>query len=378
MLSDFVVNNFMSLIKNDSFGPDKTSVLFFPKYGKLAASSRHRVYQYIPYLEREHILCDCYPFFDDDYLERYFSGKRKYYSWIKYFVKRLWHLRKVRSYDLVFIHIEIVPYFFSFPERLLSWLSIPYIIDFDDAIFHQYDNHSSWLVRLLLRNKIRNIMQGAHCVIAGNDYIASYANDAGARRVHILPTVVDMNRYSKAKSSSDKDKFIIGWIGSLSTSKYLDFISPALRELCSDGHTIVKVIGADTEVLRGIPVEYHDWDESSEIEHLHTFDVGIMPLPDDLWEKGKCGFKLIQYMAIGIPVIASPVGMNVDIVEPGINGYLASNHDDWVRSITLLRENADLRKELGSNGRKKVEAKYSLQFASQDMVRIIKSVLKDT
>lgn len=354
---------------------NRISVLLLPKYGRLAASSRHRMYQYMPYLESENIECECHPLFDNTYLERYFSNnERSIYSHIKYYLKRLWLLRRANQFDIVIIHTEILPYFWSIPEKILNLLNIPYILDFDDALFHQYDNHKMWIVRWLFGNKIPSIMRGAQLVIAGNSYISSYAKAIGVEHVEVIPTVVDYQRYiNTRKPNTDSSKFIIGWIGSLSTSKYLEDIASALADVCSDGRSSVRLVGAGDVDLKDTPFEILTWDEETEIELIKTFDVGIMPLSDDLWEQGKCGFKLIQYMACGIPVVASPVGANIDIVESGVNGYLATQHEDWVKMLKTLRDDRHLCSEMGIRGKTKVEQQYCIQVTASRMTKIIRS-----
>lgn len=354
------------------------SLLLLPKYGRLAASSRHRMYQYMPYLEKENIRCECHPLFDDVYLKRYFSNKkRSVHAHIKYYIKRLWLLSRARKFDVVIIHTEILPYFWSFPEKILNWLNVPYILDFDDALFHQYDNHQLWLVRWLFGNKIASIMKGAQLVIAGNAYISSYANKIGVKCVEIIPTVIDYQRYvNTSRSDIENPKFIIGWIGSRSTSKYLEEIASSLANVCSDDKASVRLIGSGDIKLQDVPFEHISWDEETEIGLIKSFDVGIMPLPDELWERGKCGFKLIQYMACGLPVVASPVGVNADIIDSGVNGYLASTQEDWLKALITLRDNKDLRIQMGNEGKKKVQKKYCYQVTATRMAQIIKSVVR--
>jgi glycosyltransferase involved in cell wall biosynthesis len=250
------------------------------------------------------------------------------------------------------------------------------VVDYDDALFHQYDQHRSAWVRRLLGGKIARVMRGAHLVTAGNAYLADYARRAGAPRVEIIPTVIDLERYPPAgvRPASDTP-FTIGWIGSPSTAKYLLAIAPALAEVCAGGRGVVRLIGAGPVDLPGVPVEVLPWNGSTEVEELKRFDVGIMPLPDEPWERGKCGFKLIQYMACGLPVVASPIGVNMEIVEQGVNGYLAETTAEWVQALNTLLLDADLRKRMGQAGRKKVEQEYSLQVTGPRLAGRIKSII---
>lgn len=232
-------------------------------------------------------------------------------------------------------------------------------------------------MRHLLGRKIAHVMQGAQLVIAGNDYLADYARRAGAARVEIIPTVIDLEKYSPAfVTHRSSAPFTIGWIGSPSTAKYLQTIAPALAEVCAGGNGVVRLIGSGQIHLPGVPVEVLPWDETTEINELKQFDVGIMPLPDESWERGKCGFKLIQYMACGLPVVASPVGVNSKIVEQGVNGYLAETPAEWIQSLNALLLDVDQRKRMGQAGRKKVEQGYSLQMTGPRLAGLIRSAVE--
>jgi len=218
------------------------------------------------------------------------------------------------------------------------------------------------------------VMLHAEVVIAGNAYLAAYAHDAGAKRVEIIPTVIDLKRYPVV-STEKRDKVItIGWIGSPSTAKYLQEITPALVEVCAEGKAKVRLIGSGLVDLPDVDAEVLTWNEDTEADLMHSFDIGIMPLPDEPWARGKCGFKLIQYMACGLPVIASPVGVNCEIVEHGVNGFLASTKNEWIQALLMLRGNSELRWTMGAAGRRKVEEQYCLQVTAPKLVSLLQSV----
>lgn len=251
---------------------------------------------------------------------------------------------------------------------------MPYVADYDDALFHQYDQHKSWWVRRLLGKKIARVMRGARLVTVGNAYLADYARHAGAKRVEILPTVIDLERYSRPLGNEISSKaFTIGWIGTPATVKYLHAKAHVLRKVCAGGRGRVLLIGSGLVNFTGLSVELLQWDETTEVDHLKKFDVGIMPLPDEPWERGKCGFKLIQYMACGMPVVASPVGVNSEIIDHGVNGFLADTPDDWERALCSLRDDPGLRERMGMAGRMKVEERYSLQLTGPRLAKLIKS-----
>lgn len=355
---------------------DTVRALFLTKYARNGASSRYRSFQYLPWLEQAGIKYEVQVLFDEAYLEhRYQSGRGHVRDILRAFFRRAVALITAHRFDVVVIEKEAFPYFPALPERWLRLLGVPYLVDYDDALFHQYDQNGSRWIRRLLGDKIARVMHGAHMVTAGNTYLADYARRAGAPRVEIIPTVIDLERYplTGVKPASDAP-FTIGWIGSPSTAKYLQAIAPALAEVCAGGRGVVRLIGSGPVDLPGVPVELLPWDGSTEVEELKRFDLGIMPLPDEPWERGKCGFKLIQYMACGLPVVASPVGVNCEIVEQGVNGYLAETQAEWVQGLNALLLDAELSERIGQAGRKKVEQEYSLQVTGPKLAGLIESV----
>lgn len=349
-------------------------ILLMARYSRLGASSRLRSYQYLPYLKQNGIDIKVAPLLGDDYINDLYSGngRRKTIVFHAY-LQRIKDLLGVKHFNLIWIEKELFPFFPAWGEVVLNFFGIPYMVDYDDAIFHNYDLHPNKLVRLLLGTKIDRVMKRAAVVIVGNSYLAERAHRAGARKIELIPTVVDLKRYRVIPKISNLP-FTIGWIGSPGTSKYINLIKPALLEVCKNGSARVTLVGAGPIKLHGVPLEIKPWTEESEVEAIQTFDVGIMPLPDEPWERGKCGYKLIQYMACGKPVVASPVGANRQIVEHGVNGFLASDIADWIAALEKLRDNVSLRKEMGFAGRRKVEEQYCIQVTGPRLLDIIRSV----
>ena len=190
--------------------------------------------------------------------------------------------------------------------------------------------------------------------------------------MYIIYTFILLVKTCKFKNNNT---FTIGWIGTPSTADYLQLILPTLDKITSNKQAIFRVVGSGPINLPNINHEIIHWTENTEIELLHSFDVGIMPLFDDQWAKGKCGYKLIQYMACKIPVIASPVGINDQIIDHGQNGFLASSQEEWYESFMTLIESPELRDKMGLEGREKVEQKYSLQVTASKFIEIIQSVV---
>jgi len=346
-------------------------VLLLTRYGRLGSSSRLRFCQYLPFLESQGFQVTVSPFFQDDYVERLYAGRPKSMLRIlSAYLRRAAVLGRAKTYDLVWLEKEFFPWL---PARSLE--GVPYVVDYDDATFHRYDRHPSALVRRSLGGKIDSVMRGAALVVAGNEYLAARAKSAGAPRVEILPTVVDAGRYPLRRHIG-KTGYTIGWIGAPVTAGYLERVRPAL-ELCFAAHaeTRLRLVGAADPLGMPDRIESRPWQEDTEAQELLHFDAGIMPLPDEPFERGKCGYKLIQYMAAGLPVVASPVGANTQIVEHGVNGFLAETTGDWFEWLDTLRRDPALRGRMGAAGRRKVEAAYSLSVTAPDLAEMLRSVL---
>lgn len=351
-----------------------TKILLLSRYENLAAGSRYRFYQYLPYLRKEGIEITVAPLFDNDYIKDLYAGRKKnILKILKAYAKRIINLHYAKNFDLIWLQIEELPWLPAWIEYKLGLDKATYIVDCDDAIFHQYDQHRFKLVRWILGQKIDHIMKHAKIVIAGNNYLLERAKRVGAKRVELLPTVIDLEKYPPTFFINN-DIFTIGWIGSPVTSHYLKLVIPALEEVCKNNTARVVLIGAKKEELPNIPVEYVSWSEETEIKEIQKFDVGIMPLSDNPWEQGKCGFKLIQYMACGLPVLGSPVGANKIIIKHGVNGYQVRNIDEWIWAINKLKDDPKLRQKMGKAGRKIVEKNYCLQVTAPKLCKILKKI----
>lgn len=351
-------------------------VLLLSRYGHLGASSRYRSYQYLPYLRRQGFEITVSPLLNDKYVADLYAGRKKSFVDIaKAYSKRLVQIISARNYNLLWIEKEALPWLPAWIEHWLGLYRVPYVVDYDDAIFHRYDLHKLGLVKLILGRKIDRVMRRAALVVAGNEYLARRARNAGARKVEVIPTVIDLDKYPLAPSP-ENEVFTIGWIGSPGTAKYLSIITNALQEVCAGGSARVILIGSGRVDLPGVPVEYVPWSEKTEVAEMQRFDVGIMPLPDEPWERGKCGFKLIQYMACGRPVVGSPVGVNQKIIKHGSNGFQAGSNDEWVKALLALRNNQELRQKMGETGRKMVEEKYCLQVTAPRLAKLLHSVCR--
>ncbi len=346
-------------------------VLLLTRYTRAGASSRIRCYQYLEYLRREGIDVTVAPFLDEDYLRGFAAtGRRSVRAAAAAYPRRLGWMLRARQYDLLWIQYELLPWVPDLLERLLA-SATPYVVDYDDAQFHHYDRHPSRLIRRILGNKLDRVMARAAVVVAGNDYLAGRARGAGAQDVEIVPSAVDLRRYPPRSDLPRSTVFTIGWIGSPTTARYLRPIAAALSTVCGRIPARVLLIGSGAIDLGDVPLEVRPWIEDAEAEALRTLDVGIMPLSDGPWEQGKCGFKLVQYMAAAVPAVASPVGANCKILQHGVTGYLANTSAEWVSALDALASSADLRRRMGEGARRRAESHYSTDVVAPRLLEIL-------
>lgn len=348
-------------------------ILYFTKYSRQGASSRLRSYQYFPKLEEQGFHVKVSPLFNDKYLNQVYNGKTPKLLVVLAYLRRFLVIFKVTNYDKVIIEKELFPYLPAWFERLFKTFNIDFIVDYDDAIFHNYDQHTNKLIRQFLGKKIDNVMRYSNCVIAGNSYLSVRAIKVGATQVVIIPTVIDLKRYKQDKNVQYSSR-IIGWIGSPSTFKYVKQIEGVLEKLVEEYDVFIHIVGSGSESLSFRKnVNYIQWTEHSEVEEISKFDIGIMPLEDSDWEKGKCSYKLIQYMGCGKPVVASSIGMNQEVVSNGENGFLVNSHQDWFEKLSFYLSHSEIAQKHGSKGFQRVKEKYNLTIALQKLISILKA-----
>jgi glycosyltransferase involved in cell wall biosynthesis len=336
-------------------------VLLLTKYGRRAASTRFRFLQYLPFFAEAGLDVVMRPLLGDAYLARTMDrGESARGAAFKGLLARAWCLRDVRDFALVVVYLEAMPYLPPVFERLLGRMGVPYVHDLDDAVFHQYHESASWLVRRTLSRKIERVIAGATLVTAGNDYLASYACQFNPR-VTVVPTVVDVNQFTPAQKHDGQSPVVIGWIGSPSTALYLTERRTLWETVTASPRCSLRVVGTGAVPLGIDRIDARPWREDTEVAEVRDFDIGVMPLRDDRWSRGKCGFKLIEYLACGLPVVASPVGVNARIVCEGQSGYLCTTDEEWVARLTQLIDDPALRRAMGQYGRDLVRERWSLQ-----------------
>mgnify|MGYP000258712434 CR=1 FL=1 len=359
-------------------------ILSLAKYGRLGASSRLRTLQYLTLLEEEGIDVSSQALISDEaLLLRYKLGHYSPSSLIFFYIKRIKTLIFKKSFDLLWIEKEALPWFPVWIELLLL-RGKPFVLDYDDATFHNYDQSSNRVLRYFFHDRLDKLMAKASLVVCGNLYLQKRAKISGALYTVILPTVVNLDRYPVKRYSdfplrdSGNYQCIIVWIGSPSTQHYLKLIKSPLQVLSRKYNFILRVIGSDELNIPSVNIERIPWSEETESKLIRDCDIGIMPLLNTSWEKGKCGYKLIQYMASGLPVVASPIGVNQDIVCHGKNGFLANNENEWIVSLDNLIGNSVLRSKMGLYGRQDVVEKYSLTTAVPNLIKNFRKVYEES
>ena len=351
------------------------NILLLSKYGRLGASTRLRSLQYIPYLKQCGIHIHWQQLISDAELSaRYKAGGYRHFEVLQAYARRLRAMHNRRAYDAVIIEKEALPWAPLWVERAMLG-GVPYILDYDDAIFHNYDRHRLGIVRRLYGRRLDGLMAKAALMIGGNSYLAQRAKDAGTRRVAVLPTAIDLDRYQVRDTALVNTPPRIVWIGSPSTVAYLNILREPLQQLAQTTPFVLRIIGGGAIDLPGVQTEVVTWAEATEVQSIRSCDIGIMPLLDTPWEAGKCGYKLIQYMACGLPVVGSDIGVNPDIVPHGQCGYLASTPQQWLAALTSLLQDPALRQRLGQAGRNRVEQHYCIQQTGPRLAELIRSVL---
>lgn len=345
-------------------------VLGLALYGPLAASTRYRLEQYIPGLSEYGIDLQIHHLLGDEYLRyRFQNEKFSLTALMRAAYKRLSLLLRIQQFDAAILYAELFPLMPGWLERQL--IKKPYVYDFDDAFYLKYRRGILGAFQPVLGKKIEQVIAGAAAVTAGNENLSAYAQKINGN-THRLPTVVDTERYLPS-SRVDNSIFTVGWVGSPTTSSYLSLLVSSLAALGNESAVRFIVIGGKAPLIPNVEVVEKKWSEQTEIDLITSFDVGVMPLVDDEWARGKSAFKLIQYMACGVPVIASPVGANRDVVQKDC-GFLAKSTEQWVKAFRFLRDNPKQRACMGTQARLRIETEYSLQRKLPILADVIKSV----
>jgi glycosyltransferase involved in cell wall biosynthesis len=344
------------------------------------AGCRFRVVQYIPSLEAagfDVTLSTLYTrdFFRSVYRPGGYAAKAAGFALLA--ARHLASLVHVSNYDVILLYREVLPIGPAIVERLLGSRRLPPIVfDFDDAIFLPSVSDANRLIATLkVPQKVSTIIRASDRVIAGNEYLATYARRFNPHVV-VIPTSVDTERlkpragWPAAAPTGDP---IVGWIGSPTTSAYLRLLERVMPRVAARHRFRLRVSGADRAVqFPGVNTENIEWALDREVDLFNTCDIGIYPLADDEWARGKCGFKAIQFMAAGVPVVAAAVGVNREIIEDGVNGFLAATEDEWVQKLGRLVEDAALRRRFAEAGRRTIEGGYSVKVNAPHVAAVLR------
>ncbi len=339
-------------------------VLFLNKYTAGGPSSRYRVLQFLPYLDGRGIQYNVHALHDDHYLASRYSGAGTSPLYLaRRTMSRLSVLATASDYDLVFIQKEMLPHFIDLPEWFLWRSGVRYVVDLDDAIHLMYARAGGW--KRPLRKKIERVLSHASLVLAGNRYLEAYAQ-RHAEHVLYFPTVVDTVKFHPrvggvARDSSAAGDVVVGWMGTPETVKYLETVLPALGEAAASTRLSLFVVGAKTRELNGMSWRAKSWSEAEEADDLRAMDIGLMPLADDEWSKGKCALKLLQYMSAGVASVTSHAASAPEFVRDGENACFATSEAEWRDRLVALAQSWDQRAEMGRRARATVEADYSLR-----------------
>jgi glycosyltransferase involved in cell wall biosynthesis len=342
-------------------------IAMLTRYGAMGANSRYRLLQYIPSFERAGHTVEVRPMLDDAYLQAlYSSGRRSRWQVMRGYLRRFAQLRGLSRHDIVLCDQEFFPYLPPLAERLAAGCCARLVVDYDDAAYCKYRDIP------VLRQRVPELMAQAEAVVVGNRHLEAFAS-RHCRNVHVIPTVVDVARYIVKQNYSAAAGVRLVWIGTPVTAEFLKPLAPVLAELkLRYPGLVLRLIGAGEAIRQWLPfAEVVAWSEANEARLLAECDIGLMPLPDNEFTRGKCGLKLIQCMAAGLPVVGSPVGANCEIVCEGSEGYLADSPRKWFEALNQLIVSPQLRGQLGRNAAHKVRQNYSLQQGASAWLRII-------
>jgi glycosyltransferase involved in cell wall biosynthesis len=336
-----------------------------------APGQRYRIEQWAPLLHREGVDVTLSPFLSQRGMEvLYEPGHLAAKAWetLRGYMRRLAEALQQTSADVIFVYREAALLGPAWIEQLLA-LRRPLVFDFDDAIYlADTSQANAWSRRLKSVTKIETICRVSRHVTVGNDFLAKYAK-VRAREVTVVPSTIDTDAYQI--QPRDKNRVpVIGWTGSVTTVPHLMTIAPVLRRLREKREFELRVIGAKVDI-EGLAVHCVPWRAETEPDDLRALDVGLMPLPDDEWSRGKCGMKALQYMALGIPPVVSPVGVNATIVRDGVNGLYAWTEGEWIDRVELLLEDEPLRRSLGQEARRTIEESYSARALAPRITKIL-------
>jgi len=351
---------------------------FVPYALKTTPSQRFRIEQWLPHLNAEGIDVRLFPFADELLMERlprpgHLIGKAT--ALLKAFVRSGANALSSWRYDVILVHRAICIAGPAILERLLASTCRPVIYDFDDAIWMLHTSAANrrfgWLK---CPAKTAAICRLSTHVVVGNRFLHDYAREFNDN-VTLIPSSVDTETFRPHERPESGGRVVIGWTGSSTSQTHLELFAPMLRELCARPDVELRVHSDREPILPGVPFVWRPWSASSEARELGAFDIGIMPMPDDPWARGKCAMKALLYMAMGIPAVCSPVGANCEVIRHGENGLLVRSREDWLANLAALIDDARLRARLGSAARRTVEDHYSAKRCAARFADVVRQAV---
>lgn len=345
------------------------------------AGCRFRIAQYIPFLREAGFDVTISSFYTPEFFRQvYKPGNylRKALSFLPLVARRLFELNTLDDYDLVFLYREAIPLGPPLIERAIARRGKPIVLDFDDAIFMGNVSEANRAIGFLKNpGRVAEVIGKSTRVVVGNEFLASYARRY-SDQVTVIPTAVDTNRFvPRPAAPTDPDReLVLGWIGSPTTFPYLKDLAGVLAEVAQKHRFRLKVSGAGQPVrFPGVTVDEVPWSLADEVSLFNTCDIGVYPLTDDEWSKGKCGFKAIQCMACGVPVVAAAVGVNREIITDGVDSFLASTPEEWIEKLGRLLSDPELRARMAAAGRRTIEERYSLRVTAPRLAQILQEAV---
>ncbi len=360
-------------------GGGAVDVLFLTQTDARGASVRLRVYQFLMPLARAGIRAEVWPLPLGMATSR--STLLRGALHLLHAACRIEDVAKVARFDVIVIQRELIPHLFPWIEEAMARVNPRIVLDLDDPVHLEPPTRPpAWPFRPFWdRNKLQRLVRVASRVIVANRFLRDEVAARGGFPT-VIPTSVDTERWVPGDADRGR-RLVVGWIGSPWTTPYLEILAPSLRALAHEVPCVLRAVGADPSLgatmerlAPGLPVEVLPWREAEEVAWVQSFDVGVMPLADDPWSRGKSATKLLQYMACGVPAVASPVGANRDVVKHDLNGLLAEDADAWTRALTRLAEDRALAERLGREGRATVVSEYSVLVSAPKMARVIQEV----
>jgi glycosyltransferase involved in cell wall biosynthesis len=342
-------------------------------------SQRYRIEQWLPYLKSQGISVDLVPFADRAMMRHLHKpGRRaiKAVAGASRFARRFLDVAAAARYDAVLIHRAAALAGPALLERMVSLTGKPVIFDFDDAIFLLHTTEANrrfgWLK---FPGKTATICRLSSHVVAGNSYLADYARQYNSR-VTIIPSSVDTRRYNPAKKNRVAERVVVGWMGSSTSQTHLEMFAGVLGELSARRDVELRIVSDREPDLPGVRFTWRRWSAATEVDELAEFDIGIMPMPDDRWARGKCAMKALLYMSVGVATVCSAVGANCDVIRHGENGLLAVTNEDWVKHLDALIRSAPIRERLGAAGRQTIEQHYSTESSARLFAHVIRETVR--